>query len=134
VAHQPRPTGQPITHLPLLTALIEGMLELAEELYRTLQRTRPQLQGLAADSLGRLVEVVTAQRAVLGLFGEQLRRWEEQDLTERQQRAISRLTGRLERLEQISIAILELADELKSAGCRAEEGERRTPAPQRALR
>jgi hypothetical protein len=43
----------------------------------------------------------------------QLRRWEAQEITEAQRRAMGRISGRLEWLRPVITAILTLADELK---------------------
>ena len=47
------------------------------------------------------------------MYAEQLQRWEEQRITDRQRRIVGHLINRLERLRQATARILELADELK---------------------
>ena len=111
---QPTPTWQPITQLPLIASLIDGMLESAEEQYQTLQEARPEPHVLDDYTVGRVVEVFTTQRDDLWVFEEQLQRWNAQRLTDAQRREVSRLHGQLEQLRQVITTILALADEFKA--------------------
>ena len=112
--HHPHPTWQPITQLPLIASLIDGMLESAEEQYQTLQSARPRPHVLDDYTVGRVIAVFTTQQDDLWLFEEQLRRWAAQELTDGQRREVGRLTSQLGQLRQVIAAILALADELKS--------------------
>ena len=113
MAQRPTPTWQPITQLPLIGSLIDGMLESAEEQYQTLQQARRKPHVLDDYTVGRVVEVFTTQRDDLWLFEEQLHRWNAQNLTDARRREVSRLSGQLEQLRQVITTILALADELK---------------------
>ncbi len=114
MTHQPPPNWQPITQLPLIATVIDGMLEAAEEQAQTLQQARPKPYVLDDDTVGRVIAVFTTQQDDLWLFEEQLRRWEAQELTDVQRREIGRLTSQLGQLREVIAAILALADELKS--------------------
>ncbi len=113
MTHQPPPNWQPITQLPLIAAVIDGMLESAEEQAQTLQQARPKPHVLDDYTVGRVIAVFTTQQDDLWLFEEQLRRWAAQDLTDVHRREVGRLTGQLEQLHQVIAAILAVADELK---------------------
>lgn len=113
MAQHPHPNWQPIAQLPLIASIIDGMLESAEEQEHLLQQAKPKPHVLDDATVGRVVEVFTAQRDDLWLFEEQLRRWRGQPLTVTQQREVGRLTGQLARLRQVIAAILTLTDELK---------------------
>lgn len=113
MTRQPAPTWQPITQLPLIALAIDGMLESAEEQERTLQQARPKPHVLNDYTVGRVIAVFTTQQDDLWLFEEQLRRWDAQQLTDAQRREVGRLTGQLEQLRHVIVAILALADELK---------------------
>ena len=113
MTQQPTPTWQPITQLPLIGSLIDGMLESAEEQDRTLEQARPMPHVLDDYTVQRVIGVYTTQRDDLWLFEEQLRRWAAESLTAAQRQEVTRLTGQVARLRQVITAILTLADELK---------------------
>ncbi len=116
---QGRPQWQPIERLTLIARHIDGMLAEAIEHYETLQEARPKPWVLDNYTVGRVVEVFTAQRDDLSLFDEQLRRWasgesgEAGNLTSAQRMEVERLGGQMVRLHEVIAAILRLADELK---------------------
>ena len=114
MTHQPPPNWQPITHLPLIAAVIDGMLESAEEQAQTLQQARLKPHVLDDYTVGRVITVFTTQQDDLWLFEEQLWRWEAQELTGVHRCEVGRLTSQLGQLRQVIAAILALADELKS--------------------
>ena len=110
---QPEPQWQPIEQLPLIAYHIDGMLESANEQYETLVLARPKPYILDDFTVGRVIEVFTAQRDDLWLFDEQLRRWETLKLTPSQRTEVQRLAGQMRRLHEVIGSILRLADELK---------------------
>jgi len=58
----PTPQWQPIDHLPTIADAIDGMLESAEEQYPLLEQARPRPSMLDDATVGRVIEVYTAQR------------------------------------------------------------------------
>ena len=72
---QPQPQWQPIEQLTLIADHIDGMLEDAIEHHETLQVARPKPHVLDDYTIGRVLDVFTAQQDDLWLFDEQLRRW-----------------------------------------------------------
>jgi len=109
----PTPQWQPIDQLPTIADAIDGMLESAEEQYPLLEQARPRPSMLDDATVGRVIEVYTAQRDDLWLYEEQLRRWRAGTLTTTQRRDVERLTGQLGRLRAVIDTILALMDELK---------------------
>ena len=63
-------------------------------------------------TVGRLVEVYTAQRDDLWLWDEQLRRWASESLGRIHRREVERLQGQIAALHKVVDDILALADEL----------------------
>lgn len=109
----PRPTWQPLSALPLIRSLIEGMLQEAEEHYQTLQAARLRPHVLDDETVRRIIEVFGAQADDLWLFEEQLSHWQQARPTLAQRQALERLSGQLTRLREVLASILALVDELK---------------------
>ncbi len=111
---QETPNWQPITRLPLIASMIDEMLQDAQEQYRNLGEVRLKPWVLDDDTVHRVMKVYTEQRDdILGLYEEQLRRWEGLSLTAFQHAEIGRVRGQLERLRTALTDILELAEDLK---------------------
>jgi len=107
------PQWQPIERLALVASHIDGMLESATEQYETLQLAKPKPFVLDNYTVGRVIDVFTAQQSDLWLFDEQLRQWERGTLTTAQRQEVERLAGQMLQLHEVITAILRLADELK---------------------
>lgn len=113
MAEQPTPQWQPIERLPVIASHIDGMLESATEQYETLQLAKPKPFVLDNYTVGRVIDVFTAQQSDLWLFDEQLRQWERGTLTTAQRQEVERLAGQMLQLHEVITATLRLADELK---------------------
>lgn len=92
--------------------MIDGMLDSAQEQYRTLQQARPKPHVLDDDTVGRVIAVYTGQRDDLWLYDEQLRRWSEESLNRMRRREVERLHGQMVALHKVIDDILALAGEL----------------------
>jgi len=112
MAEQATPQWQPSGKVFLVGTMIDGMLENAREQYATLLEARPKPHVLDDYTVGRLVEVYTAQRDDLWLWDEQLRRWSEASLNRLRRREVERLQGQMVALRAVVGDILALADEL----------------------
>jgi len=110
---QRQPQWQPISQLALIASHIDGMLEAAQEQYQTLEPARAKPHVLDNFTVGRVIEVFTAQKNDLWLFDTQLKQWTAQSLTARQRTEVQRLTTQMAQLRQVITDILALADELK---------------------
>jgi hypothetical protein len=66
VTQDPSPTWQPLSALPLIGSLIEGMLQEAEEHYQTLQKARPRPHVLDDDTVLRKSDIELGLEVLLG--------------------------------------------------------------------
>ena len=108
-----RPIWQPITQLPLITSIIDGMLQAAKENYQSLQLAGSKPHVLDDATVKRVINVYTAQRDDLWLFEEQARRWIADPLAADQRQEVKRLTDQVAQLREVLVEILALADQLK---------------------
>ncbi len=109
---QQTPIWQPSGKVFLVGTMIDGMLENAQEQYRTLLEARPKPHVLDDGIVGRLVAVYTAQRDDLWLWDEQLRRWSGESLNGLRRREVERLHGQMAALRTVVDDILALTGEL----------------------
>jgi len=110
--HTPPPQWQPSSKVFTIGVMIDGMLRGAQEQYQTLLEARPKPHVLDDYTVGRVVEVFTAQRDDLWLWDEQLKRWAGEDLGALRRREVERLQGQMAALHKVVDDILALADEL----------------------
>jgi hypothetical protein len=109
----PKVNWQPISALPLIASLIDGLLDEAEQQYENLESCRPQPHVLDDYTVGRVIKVYTEQADDVGLYAEQLSRWSRLNLTPSQRQEVTRLSGQIPRIRERISAILALAEELK---------------------
>ena len=64
-------------------------------------------------TVGRVIKVYTEQAGDVGLYAEQLSRWNSLNLTPSQRQEVARLSEQIPRIRERISAILALADELK---------------------
>lgn len=113
MAQDQTPNWQPISALPRIASLIDGMLHETEKQYHTLQQAKGRPHVLDDALVARVIRVYTAQLEDLWLFEEQLARWARGHLTATQKQEVERLSTQLNKLREVLQAILALADELK---------------------
>jgi hypothetical protein len=111
-SHQ-TPNWQPISFLPQIAEMIDGMLESAQEVYGSLEQARTRPHVMDDFTLGRVREVHGTQLNDLWLYQEQLSRWRGSSPTDRQRTEIERLTDQLSALRQVLTLCLALTDEMK---------------------
>jgi len=109
---QSTPQWQPSSKVFLVGTMIDGLLRGVQEQYTTLLEARPSPHVLDDYTVGRLVEVYTAQRDDLWLWDEQLKRWAAEPLGALRRREVERLQGQTAVLRKVVDGILALADEL----------------------
>ena len=107
------PNWQPISFLPSIADMIDGMLESAQEVHVSLQQARTQPHVMDDYTIERVHDVHGTQLNDLWLYEEQLARWQKGNQTETQRQEIGRLTDQLTELRQVLTACLALADEMK---------------------
>jgi hypothetical protein len=110
----PKVNWQPISALPLLGSMIDGLLYEAEQQYGNLQSCRPRPHVLDDYTVGRVIKVYTEQADDVRLYAEQLSRWSGLNLTPSQHEEVARLSGQILRIRERMSAILALAEELKA--------------------
>ena len=71
----PKVNWQPISALPLIGSMIDGLLDEVEQQYANLRACRPQPHVLDNYTVGRVIKVYTEQAGDVGLYEEQLSRW-----------------------------------------------------------
>ena len=107
-----QPDWQPISRLPLIGSMIDGMLQDAEEHYQTLLQAAPKPHVLGDYTVGRVFEVFGTQKDDLWLFEEQLARWKMDKLSVGQRHEVDRLTEQVGRCRTVIDSILSLAEQL----------------------
>ncbi len=124
IAPMPKqPQWQPISRLPLIATHIDGMLEAAQEQYKTMLPAKSELHVLDDYTLNRVKEVFTVQLEDLRLFNEQLARWIKGSLATQQRIEVERLVGQMKKLREQITTILALADELSKGTIRVDHVE-----------
>ena len=111
-----RPNWQPISALPTLASMIDGMLESAEDVSRNLQQAQPYGRHVLDDhTVGRIKQVYTTQLDDLWIYKEQVARWKQASPTPAQHKELERLTTQLETLRLVLTSTLALAEKLQEA-------------------
>ena len=113
MADERTPNWQPISFLPQLAEMIDGMLASAKEVYGSLQQAQDRPHVMDDYTIGRVREVHTTQRNDLWLYEEQLSRWQHAEPTSAQETEIKRLQQQLDQLRSVLTVCLALTDELK---------------------
>ncbi len=113
MADEQTPNWQPISFLPKLAEMVDGMLESAEEVYRSLQQAQDRPHVMDDYTIGRVREVHTTQRNDLWLYEEQLSRWQQAEPMPAQHTEIKRLQRQLDQLRSVLTLCLALTEELK---------------------
>jgi hypothetical protein len=113
VSKEPEINWQPISALPLIGSMVDGLLDEVEQQCANLQACRSKPHVLDNQTVERIIEVYTAQRDDLRLYEGQLHRWSKRKLTPSQRQEVDRLTAHIPTIRGRITAILYLADELK---------------------
>jgi hypothetical protein len=113
MSEQKSPNWQPISFLPRLADMVDGMLESAEEVYHSLQQAQHRPHVLDDYTVGRVRDVYTTQCNDLWLYEEQLSRWQEAEPAPAESEEIIRLQHQLDQLRSVLTSCLALTDELK---------------------
>ena len=111
---QPQIHWQPISALPVVGSMIDGLRDEVEQQYTTLQACRPTPHVLDDHTVARVITVYTAQADDVGLYEHQLTRWSRLSLTATQCQDVDRLLAQLPPIRDRIQAILALAAELKA--------------------
>ena len=102
---------QPISFLPQISDMINGMLDAAQETYEPLR----QIKVHDDYTIKRIFEVTGKQVEDEWLYDEHLRRWmEDKDLKPAQRTEIQTLQKQMEELKQVNRKILAIAEAHKN--------------------
>ena len=93
---------------------LDGMLESAEDVVRSLEQARPRPHVLEDYTIGRVREAHGTQLNDLWWYTAQLDRWRQARPTPAQTKELTRLGGQLEALRRVLTASLALAEELQA--------------------
>lgn len=104
---------QPISALPTITYIIDGMLHDTQNQHKLLLEAQDKPHVLADYTVDRVIRVYNTQLEDASLYNEQLSRWKKEELSESQRQEVERLTKQVEKLRGICQEILSLAKELK---------------------
>lgn len=110
----PAPQWHPISWLPMIANVLDGLLETDREQWDSLQPARAEPWRLDDALVARLLRVFTEQKDDLALYDEQIRRWAFGNATPAQRREIERVESQLTKLHRINTELLALARELQA--------------------
>ena len=113
MAEHETPHWQPLSFLPELAEMVDGMLESAEEVYHSLQQAHDRPHVLDDYTIQRVRDVHTTQHNDLWLYEEQLARWHQATPSPAQSEEIRRVRQQLDQLRRVLTACLSLTDVLK---------------------
>ncbi len=111
--NQETPHWQPISALPTIASIIDGMVTDTTEQWETLQLAKDRPHVLDSALVERIQRAYSGQLDTSGLFKEQLTRWQNKPLSTAQANEVLRLQGQVEKLSINLRHILGLADEVK---------------------
>lgn len=109
----PKINWQPISALPTIAYIIDGMLHDTQNQHQLLLEAQYKPHVLDDYTVDRVIKVYNTQLEDVSMFDEQLSRWKKQELSESQRHEVERLTKQLEKLLKVCQEILSLAKELK---------------------
>jgi acetolactate synthase regulatory subunit len=104
---------QPISALPTITYIIDGMLHDTQNQHKLLLEAQDKPHVLDDYTVDRVIAVYNTQLEDVSMFDEQLSRWKTEALSESQRQEVERLTKQMEKLREVCEEILSLAAELK---------------------
>ena len=105
--------GQPLSMLPMLTAMVEEARADSTDQLATFRAAQERPYSLDNATIAHAERVYSEQGQFLGIYAEQCRRWQQSTSSPRQQQALSHLASVVAQATAINIAILALLPELK---------------------
>jgi len=109
----PKVNWQPISALPLIGSMIDGLLDEVEKQNANLEAGRAKPYVFDHYTIGRVLKVYSDHAEDLWLYEGQLTRWKALNLTPSQRQEVDRLAAQIPTIRERITAILALAEELK---------------------
>lgn len=113
MSDSPTPRFHPISALPMIAEIIDGMLAEAQDQWNNLDAVRDMPHVLDDATVERAIRCYSEQRTYVPIYKEQLARWAKLELTAEQRSEVTRLQGQIADLDRSLSHILKLADELE---------------------
>ncbi len=104
---------QPVSFIPEVTKMIDGMLDSAKENLVNLTQAKDKPHVMDDYTVGRIFEVYQAQKNDFWMYDEQLSRWQKTKLTDKQQIEVKRLQNQMVELKRVVGKNLEIGKYLK---------------------
>ena len=111
--HKQNVNWQPISFLPQIAEMIDGMLESAEENYQNLLKAKEEPHIMDDYTVDRVFEVYGNQKADFWPYDKQLQKWTKKSVTSTQLLEIKRLQNQMIKLKKIVNQNLDIAKYLK---------------------
>jgi hypothetical protein len=107
------PNWQPVSALPMLASLIDGIVADTSAQWETLQPARAKPHVLDSALVERIERVYSEQLDTSDLLKEQLSRWRQGPLSPKQSNEVARLEGQVVTLRANLTNVLDLVGEVK---------------------
>ncbi len=111
--NQRTPNWQPVSALPKIASLIEGMVTDTSTQWETLQSARVKPHVLDAELVERIERVYSEQLHTSELLKEQLSRWRREPLLSEQSNEVTRLEDQVVTLRANLTNVLDLVGKVK---------------------
>ncbi|WP_414620812.1 hypothetical protein [Calothrix sp. CCY 0018] len=107
------PNWQPVSQLPLIAQMIDGELTDTQSQYQNLQPAVARPHVLDDYTVRRLIKVFGERQEFFGIYAEQLSRWKALNLNGKQKQEVERIEKQLEKLIEVNVQIVTLANQLQ---------------------
>ena len=108
-----QPNWQPTSMLPVFSELLDGTLESAIDQLESLRPVIDKPHILDSQTVNRIITLYTEQAEDHWFFEEQLIRWKNKSLSEKEEQEINRLMDQLSKIKLTRKKILKLVREIE---------------------
>lgn len=113
MAEQPTPVWHPISKLPLISAMVDEMVDDAKVQLANLEQARHRPYVLDDEIVSRILSCYSEQSEMIPVYREQVVRWQKSELSDDQAKEVARLEDKVESLHEELTAIITLATKLR---------------------
>lgn len=93
--------------------MIDGMLQEVQSQHKNMLEAQKKPYAMDDATIQRVIEVYDEQHNFLWVYREQLSRWKQENPTAKQLKEITRLEKQVNRIDQLLMGILVIADKIK---------------------